>query len=139
VKRNTGKFNVTVWGTIDNSNIYSLYVGTSGNCTIHSMSYSRVTFDQTSLQSTQLTFIDSGVVTGYNTNWTQLSLSFPWMNSTNFMIGMTGFAYEAATAINFVYTQATLICAGSMTFNMLEFGYFNYRYRSCPAGYPYFL
>lgn len=138
VKRNGGNFNVTVWATIDNPNVYTLYAGTSGKCTIHAMTYSRLTFDQTALQSAQLTYIDSGFVGGASTSWASLVLTFPYSFSTNFMAGLTSFAYPGTGVSNFVFTQATLSCTGTMAFDYLEFGYFNYRYRTCPTGYPYF-
>lgn len=40
--------------------------------------------------------------------------------------------------MNFYCAEPTLTCTGTSTFNTLTMGYWNYRYRTCPAGYPLF-
>lgn len=119
VKRNGGDFNVTVWATIDSPNLYTLYTGTSGVCTIHAMTYSRVTFDQTALQATQLTYIDSGSISGSSNTWSMLTLAVPYSSSTNFMAGLTSFAYPGTSVVNFQYNHPALTCTGSMSFQFL--------------------
>lgn len=138
MKRNSGKFNWTMSALFINQNNYTLALFTSGNTTISNLTYSRIIFDQTALQSTQLTYVDAGYVVALNTGWGSLSLSIPWKNTTNFMAGLNSLAYEAATAINFAYNEPTLTASGSMAFNNLTICYFNYRYRACPSGFPFF-
>lgn len=104
MKRNSGKFNWTVSGVFVNSNNYTLTLFTSGNTTISNYTYSRIIFDQTALQATQLTYVDAGELVGLNTAWASLTLSIPWKNSTNFMVGMSSMAYEAAVGISYTYS-----------------------------------
>lgn len=54
MQKNTGNFDVSIWGVFVNSSYYSLTTDTSGNTTISKLYYSRVIFDQTNLQESQL-------------------------------------------------------------------------------------
>lgn len=137
---NTGNvFNISLKGTIINANNYSVAVSTSDTTTITNLRYSRFLFDQTLLQSTQFIFIDSDIVTATNSAWGQLSLALVWTTSSNFFIGVSNIVYSSSSALNFAYDSATLSCSGSLTFTSLGFGYWNYRQRSCPATYIYYI
>jgi hypothetical protein len=135
---NTGMFNITMSASFINANNYVVYASTSGNTTITSLQFARFIYDQTLLQSSLTTFIDSGLISSSNTNWTSLSLALVWKQSSNFLIGLNSIAYDSTAAIDFNYDEPSLTCTGASTFHTLTFGYWNYRYRTCPSGYPFF-
>lgn len=93
MNRTTGKFNLTVTAQFINSSFYTYSISTSGNTTITALRLSRFIFDQTLLQATSLTFVDSNIITGISTTWSQLSLTLVWKTASNFFIGFTAIAY----------------------------------------------
>lgn len=136
MKRNGGNFNLRMTWSFINSNNYTVTVYLTGTTTLHYFFYSRLIYDQTALQESQYTYVDSGSASS-TTNLAGLSFTLIWKNNTNFFTGLTTFSYESTANFDFAFDYS-LNWAGAMAFNWITFDYFNYRIRVCPAGYPYF-
>lgn len=135
---NLGNFDLSVSAVLVTSEIYKVTVSTSGNSTITSFAYSLFIYDETSVQASQITFVDSGVLTATASAWNQLGLSLVWMTSTNFLAGLTSIAYQSTANVDFYFTVSTMSCFGYSTFDSLSIGYWSFRNRTCPAAYPLF-
>lgn len=90
---NSGNFSFTVLGTFVDANNYVLNSSTDGNTTITALRFSRFIYDQTLLQASGQTFIDSDLITATATTWSQLSFTLVWKTDSNFFIGVRALAY----------------------------------------------
>lgn len=136
----TGIYNLTIIPTIANSNNYTIMLATSNVTTISALRFSRFILDQTAVQATQTTFIDAGVLTAYNNAWVGVKLKtiLPYMNISNFLVGVTTMVYNSTAAANFFYDASVLACSGGLTFYTLAFGYWSYRFRTCASPFVYY-
>jgi hypothetical protein len=121
-----------------NINQYLINLTTFGNTIITSYFYSRMIYDQTAIQASQTTYLDGGDLYSTNSDYDQLSTSFYYSSNTSFMIGLNYFSSLDSSAINWSFDVNTIKTTGTFQFHNMSINFWNYRYRECPTGFPFF-
>lgn len=120
---------------INSTNYYRVHA-TDGNCRLFYLSQYRITYDQTTVQSSQQTYLDAQffVVTNGASNPYSLIFSDP----TNYHAGINHYNFAGGTVPSFSFDTVafTLSSAGA---NLLNLSTINYRYRSCVSPTIYFM
>lgn len=93
MSRNSGDFDVRLWGQFVNSSFYILIGNVSGTTTVTEIRFSRIFFDKTQLELSQMDFVDSTPLEGLSSSWSTFTLNLKYYTQDNFHIGLTSIAY----------------------------------------------
>lgn len=136
MQKNAGSYDVRLVASAHNCSFYKITGYVDSTTTVLSLKFSRILFDLTVLQASKSEYIDAETIVATSSNWAGLTPTLKFYNVSNFMIGMVGIGYTGATGVDFLYNKANLSASGTMSFNKFAMSYWNYRKRSCPAGFP---
>lgn len=126
------------WATgILNINEYIIYLTVNGNTTITSMFFARLTYDQTAIQSSQTIYLDGGYMLSSG-NYNTLKVDFLYKNLTSFMVGLSYFAYNDTQKLNWTFDVNSVTTTGTTSHSWMALSYWNYRFRVCETGYPFY-
>lgn len=119
-----------------NTTDYFVKVEVDKDTTIAYIAWSRLFFDTTEIQKTQVNFIDFGWFDG--TNGVQnKKINLEYFIQSNYIVGITKLQMNTQSKQDFTLNIAnTTTIQTTNKFNYLNFTYFNYRIRTCPTGYP---
>ena len=109
------KFSTSVRFT--NVSFYQVNLTAEGNTQIKTFIYSRMIFDQTTIQSSQTMYLDAGILLATNSNYSQLGTSFYYLNTSSFMMGLTYFSIPSTSLLNWSFDVNTISTMGTLTFN----------------------
>lgn len=62
-----------------------------------------------------------------NGDWTSLNPTVVWYNTTNLLIGLNSFAFNANSALGWTFNSTALKFTGGTGFNSLTYFYWAYR------------
>lgn len=121
---------------IINSTSYYRVHATDGNCRLSYACQYRITYDQTTVQSTQKTYLDAQFFVGNNSTPSPYSLVFS--DPANYHCGLNHYNFTGTTAPQFSYDPVTFTLT-STGYVFLNLSTINYRYRSCVSPTIYFM
>lgn len=93
--RNGGNFDVRLLANFVNSSFYILIGNVSGTTTVTEMYFSRILYDKTQLELSQMDFVDSAALEGLSSSWSTFTLNLKYYTQDNFHIGLTSIAYAS--------------------------------------------
>lgn len=122
-----------------NSTNYQIKLTLYGNTTISNLSYNRLIYDQTAIEANQTVYLDGDVLNGSSSDFSELSLSLLFTSANSFMIGLSYWNIPQTSKFDYTFDVGSFSTAGTMNFNSISLAYWNYRFRTCPTGYTYYI
>jgi hypothetical protein len=124
-------FSIGVSLEIFNSTGYNRIYRTTGTTSVEFVKSYRITYDQTAVQATQQTYLDTQFMVGVNSvpgAYTPFIFSVP----ENYFAGLNNLSFLASQVPEFTFNLATFSLEPS-DYEILNVSTINYRYRSCVA------